>query len=46
MDPLIPWFSAQLRRLFGERGQSELIVFALVLVLIWLLVTGRRIVVQ
>lgn len=46
MDPLIPWLSAQIRQRLGERGQSELIVFALVLVLIWLLVTGRRIVVQ
>ena len=46
MDPLIPWLSAQLHHLIGERGQSELIVFALVLLLIWLLVTGRRIVVQ
>lgn len=46
MDPLIPWLSAQLRHRLGERGQSELIVFALVLILLWLLVTGRRIVVQ
>jgi len=46
MDPLIPWLYAQLRARLDERGQSELIVVALIIFLLWLFVTGRRVVVQ
>lgn len=46
MDPLIPWLSARLRARLGAQGQSELIVAVLIAFLIWLLVTGRRVVVQ
>ena len=46
MDPLIPWLSAQIRSRFDGRGQAELIVIALVLFLLWLFVTGGRVVVN
>lgn len=47
MDPIMPWLEAQIRsRLAGQRGQAELIVLALVIFLLWLLVTGRKVVVQ
>lgn len=46
MDPLIPWLVAHLRSRLDRRGQAELIVVALVLFLLWLLVTGRKVVVQ
>lgn len=46
MDPLTPWLSARLRARLGEHGQSELVVVVLIAFLIWLLVTGRRVVVQ
>lgn len=46
MDPLAPWLYAQLRSRLDQRGQADLIVVALVIFLLWLLVTGRRVVVQ
>lgn len=46
MDPFIPWFLARLRARLDLRGQAELIVIALVVLLIWLLITGRKVVVQ
>lgn len=46
MDPLIPWLSAQIRSRLDRRGQAELIVIALVVFLLWLLVTGQKVVVQ
>jgi len=46
MDPFLPWLYARLRLRLDERGQSELIVVALIIFLLWLFVTGRRVVVQ
>lgn len=46
MDPLTPWLRAKIHRRLDGRGQAELIVVALVLFLLWLLVTGRKVVVQ
>jgi len=46
MDPVIPWLAAQLRSRLDGRGQAELIVVALVVFFLWLLVTGRKVVVQ
>lgn len=47
MDPFVTWLEAKIRaRLGGERGATEVIVLALVIFLIWLLMTGRRVVVQ
>jgi len=46
MDPFIPWLYAQLRARFDERGQAEVIIAALVIILLWLFVTGRRVVVR
>ncbi len=47
MDPILPWLVAQIRSRLGDRsGQAELIVVALVVFLLWLLVTHRTVVVQ
>lgn len=47
MDALIPWLLSLVRsRLSNRQGQAEIIVIALVLFLLWLLVTGRKVVVQ
>ena len=46
MDLLIPWLLAQIRSRFDQRGQADLIIAAIVLFLLWLYVTGRRVVVQ
>ncbi|HXF81759.1 MAG TPA: hypothetical protein VNN19_03280 [bacterium] len=46
MDPLFSWLYTQLRARLDERGQAELIVVALIVFLLWLYVTGRRVVVQ
>ncbi len=47
MHALLPWLEAKLRaRLAGERGATELIVAALIVFLFWLLLTGRKVVVQ
>ncbi len=46
MDLFVRWLVAQIRiRLKNERGEEVLIVL-LVIFLIWLLVTGRKVVVQ
>jgi len=47
MDPIVPWLEAQVRgRLAGQQGQAEIIVVALLIFLLWLLMTGRKVVVQ
>lgn len=47
MDPLYTWFRAyMLSRVRGERGQSEVIVLLIIIFLLWLIVQGRRVVVQ
>lgn len=46
MDPLFPWLHAQLRSRLDQAGQSDLIVVALIVFLLWLYVTGRRVIVQ
>ena len=47
MDSIMPWLEAQLRsRLGGQQGQAEVIVIALIILLLWLLITGRKVVVQ
>lgn len=47
MDPLLPWITTHIRaRLGNSRGQAELIVVVLIIFLLWLLVTGRKVVVQ
>lgn len=47
MDPIMSWLEAQIRsRLAGQRGQAEVIVLALIIFLLWLLMTGRKVVVQ
>ena len=47
MDPIMPWLEAQIRsRLAGQRGQGGGIVLALIIFLLWLLMTGRKVVVQ
>ncbi len=47
MDPIMLWLETQIRRrVTGQHGQAELIVVALIVFLLWLLVTGRRVVVQ
>ncbi len=41
------WLDAYIRsRLSNDRGQAELIVIALIVFLLWLLVSGRKVVVQ
>ncbi len=46
MDLFVRWLVAQIRiQLKNERGEEVLIVL-LVIFLIWLLVTGRKVVVQ
>ena len=47
MDPLFTWLRAYLlSRTRGERGQAEVIVILIILFLLWLIVQGRRVVVQ
>lgn len=47
MDAMDLWLTTYIRsRLSNQRGQAELIVVALVVFLLWLLVTGRKVVVQ
>ena len=47
MQAFLPWLEALVRSRLGNRsGQAELIVVALVVFLLWLLVTGRKVVVQ
>lgn len=46
MDPLFPWLYTQIRRRLGHSGQAELLVVVLIVILLWLYVTGRRVVVQ
>lgn len=47
MDPLFTWANAYLRSRFAnERGQAEVIVILIILFLLWLIVQGRRVVVQ
>lgn len=41
------WLETWIRsRLSNDRGQADIIVVALVVFLLWLLVTGRKVVVQ
>ncbi len=41
------WLDAYIRsRISNDRGQAEIIVIALVIFLLWLLVSGRKVVVQ
>lgn len=46
MDPMLPWLYAQLRSRLDQTGQGDLIVVALIVFLLWLYVTGRRVIVQ
>lgn len=47
MQALVPWLEALVRSRLGNRnGQAELVVVALVIFLLWLLVTGRKVLVQ
>lgn len=47
MDPLYTWFRAYLlSRTRSERGQAEVIVLLIIIFLLWLIVQGRRVVVQ
>lgn len=47
MDPIMLWLETQIRKhLAGQRGQAEVIVLALIIFLLWLLMTGRKVVVQ
>ena len=47
MDALLPWLEMKLRAyLANERGATEIIVAALIVFLFWLLMTGRKVVVQ
>jgi hypothetical protein len=47
MDPIMPWLEARVRSaLANQRGQAEVIVVALIIFLLWLLLTGRKVVVQ
>ncbi len=47
MDPLLTWLRTYLMsRTHGERGQAEVIVILIILFLLWLIVQGRRVVVQ
>lgn len=41
------WLETQIRKhLTNQRGQAEVIVLVLLIFLLWLLMTGRRVVVQ
>lgn len=47
METFLPWLEMKLRaHLADERGATELIVAALIVFLFWLLMTGRKVVVQ
>lgn len=47
MYALLPWLQAAIRsRLSNERGQTEIIVLALIIFLLWIIATGRKVVVQ
>jgi hypothetical protein len=47
VDAFLPWLEMRLRAHLGtERGASEIIVAVLIVFLFWLLLTGRRVVVQ
>lgn len=47
MDPVFIWLRTYLlSRMRGERGQSEVIVLLIIIFLLWLIVQGRRVVVQ
>ncbi|MEX0766250.1 MAG: hypothetical protein ACRDFA_04695 [bacterium] len=47
MDPVFIWLRTYLlSRTRGERGQSEVIVLLIIIFLLWLIVQGRRVVVQ
>lgn len=47
MHAFLPWIVAMIRSRLGNRhGQADLIVIALVIFLLWLLVTGRKVLVQ
>jgi hypothetical protein len=47
VEALLPWLETTLRaHLHNERGATEIIVAALIVFLFWLLMTGRRVVVQ
>lgn len=47
MDPITPWLEMQIRKhVTNQRGEAEVIVLALLIFLLWLLMTGRRVVVQ
>jgi hypothetical protein len=47
VEALLPWLETKLRvHLRNERGATEIIVAALIVFLFWLLMTGRRVVVQ
>lgn len=47
MDPFFTWLRAYLlSRARGERGQAEVIVLLIIIFLLWLLVQGKRVVVQ
>ncbi len=44
---LFPWLAAYIRSRFAnEKGQGELLVLLLLIFIIWLLVTNRRVTVQ
>ncbi len=44
---MYPWLEAYIRsRVSNERGQAEILVLLLVIFLIYLLVTNRRVIVQ
>lgn len=47
MDAFLPWLETRLRAHLGtERGATEVIVVLLIVFLFWLLLTGRKVVVQ
>lgn len=47
MDPLFTWLRTYLlSRTRGERGQADVIVILIIIFLLWLIVQGRRVVVQ
>lgn len=47
MEAFLPWLETKVRAHLGaERGATEVIVVLLIVFLFWLLLTGRKVVVQ
>lgn len=47
MKSIFPWVEAYVRSRFSnQRGQADVVVILIILFLLWLIVQGRRVVVQ